>query len=103
MLLEEEYDPDLYEGTIQSLMCDENYCWLRSMVCLQIANVIQDEEDCDKRGQEMWVINSPKHEPVGIYCTPSEWDEVKKSFEQVQECGWVACMAQWAQDAHAAL
>jgi hypothetical protein len=45
----------------------------------------------------MWIINSPNHEPVGIYCTPTEWDEVKQSFEQVKECGWATFLAQKAQ------
>ena len=71
------------------------------MVCLPItwiiANVEPDVRDWDLRKQEMWIINSPKHEPVGIYCTPNEWDEEKQSFEQVKECGLATFLAQWGQ------
>ena len=41
--LEEDYDPQFYEGTILSLIQNENYFWLRSMACLQIASVIPND------------------------------------------------------------
>jgi hypothetical protein len=37
----------------------------------------------------------------GIYCTPTGWDEVNESFEQVKECGWTTFLAQLAQMRHA--
>ncbi len=76
------------------LTLDENCTWLRTMECLLIAHVEPNDWDWDQRKQEMLIINSPNHEPVGIYCTPNEWDEVKQSFEQ---CGWATFMAQQAQ------
>ncbi len=30
-----------------------------------------------------------------LYCTLNEWDEAKRSFEQVNECGRAAFLAQW--------
>ncbi len=71
------------------------------MVCLQIADVEPNDGDQDQLEQEMWIINSLAHQPVGIYCTPTEWDEVKKSFEHVKECGWTTFLAQRAQMPHA--
>jgi hypothetical protein len=62
-------------------------------MCLQITNVKPNDWDLDQLEQEMWIINSPKHE----YCTPTEWDEVKQSFEQVKECGWATFLAQLTQ------
>ncbi len=53
----------------------------------KIANVEPNDWDQDQRKQEMWIIHSQKHEPIGIYCTPNGWDEAKQSFEQVKECG----------------
>ncbi len=99
--LEVDYAPETQKSTIQSLMWDKHCAWLRTMVCLQIANVEPNDRDRDQRKHEMWIINSPTHEPVGIYCTPTEWDEVKKSFEQVKECGWTTFLAQRAQVRHA--
>ncbi len=49
----------------------------------------------------MWIINSLKHEPIGIYCTPNEWDGAEQSFEQVKECGRATFLAQWGQAGHA--
>ncbi len=56
------------------------------MICLQLANVVPNDWGCNAQKQEMWIINSLKHEPVGIYCTQTEWDELKKSFDHVKEC-----------------
>ena len=56
--VEEDHHPNFHKCIIQLPMDNENYCWLQSMVCLQIANVIPDDGDSDERGQEMWIINS---------------------------------------------
>ncbi len=99
--LEADYAPETQKSAIQSLTLDENCPWLRIMVCLQIANKEPNDWDWDQRKQE--IINSPKHEPVGIYCTLNNWDEVKQSFKQVKECGWARAtfLAQRAQMGHA--
>jgi hypothetical protein len=64
----------------------------------EIANVVEPNDwDQDQRKQDMWIIYSLKHEPIGIYCTQNGWDEAKQSFEQVKECGLATFLAQWGQ------
>jgi hypothetical protein len=68
----------------------------------KIANSVEPNDwDRDQRKQEMWIINSPRHESIGIYCAPNEWDEAKQSGGQVKECGRATFLTQWGQAGHA--
>jgi hypothetical protein len=42
----------------------------------------------------------PTHDPVPIWGYPEEWEEVQKASWHATECGWVAFVAQVAQENH---
>jgi hypothetical protein len=97
--LRENYHPDFHQNTMKSLNQDQNYSWLRTMVCLQIANVIPDME-CDDRKQELWDMHLPNSFFFGIFGTHAHWKQVMISFEHAKECGWTAFMSQKAHNNH---
>ena len=94
----ETYHPDVHAETIRSLEWDERLRLHHTMMCLQIANVVPEQER--ERHQEMWLIHVSKREEVAVCCTRTEWEHVLQSCEHAKECGWPTFMAQKAQDAH---
>ena len=63
----ETHHPDFHAETIRSLEWDEHLCSLRTMACLQIANVVPKQGG--DRQQEMWLIDVSKREEVAVCCT----------------------------------
>ncbi len=55
-------------------------------------------ESKDVRTCEMWMSKGPTHDPVPIWGYPEEWEEVQMASWHATECGWVAFVAQMAQE-----
>ena len=50
------YDPGFHESILQLLSQGKILCYLRTNVCLQIANVIPDQESADERTYQIWMV-----------------------------------------------
>jgi hypothetical protein len=48
----------------------------------------------------MWMAKGPTRNPVPILGYPEEWEEVQKACWHATNCGWVAFVAQMAQENH---
>ncbi len=98
------YYPDTHSATLQSLACDNILGNILSEVCMCIVNVIPkldpNMESKEMLQCEMWMAKGPTHDPVPIWGYPEEWEEVQKACWHATECGWVAFIAQMAQESN---